>query len=88
MLLALFTFVAYLTFRYWSDPNGLVETADLWKGSILLHHPKFLVFFYWLNLLQSLHIYSWITGSHDSLQHFNCIGMKMVGLTIKLEINY
>ena len=35
----------------------------------LLHHPKLLLFFYWLNLLQSVYIHSIATGSCDLLHY-------------------
>ena len=43
----------------------------------LLHHPKPLIFFHWLNLLRYVYIHSSETGSRDFL-HYNIMYYVMV----------
>ena len=64
-----FTLIAHLTFQCLSESSNLFKIAALQTGNALLHHPKLLVFFHWLNLLQSVYIHLSRTGSHDLLNY-------------------
>ena len=62
-----------------SHPINLDQSLVRYTKSqcILLHHPKPLNFFHWLNLLRYVYIHSSETGSCDFL-HYNIMYYVMV----------
>ena len=50
-------------------PTKVIKLLLCGWGNALLHHPKLLVFFHWLNLLRSVNIHLSEIGSHDLLNY-------------------